>query len=82
MRLKYGASESNYVLRSTLRQNKGLDEDHLTLVVADIKRRSPTARDLPPDVNSYDDAAEWADQVHIAAEDTRNSRCRGYPGVE
>lgn len=63
MRLKYGASESCYVLRNALRRNKDQGQNHMTVVVADMKRRSPTAAELPPDVNAFDDAAVWASQA-------------------
>lgn len=65
MRLKYGASKGRDDLRSTLRRNKGVEEDHMTLVVADLKRRSPTSMELSPDVTRFDDAAEWATQVGL-----------------
>lgn len=70
MRLSFGASESCYALRSALRRNKGQDDDHMTVVIADMKRRSPTSAGLPPDVNAFDDAAAWASQVSVGA---------GYP---
>lgn len=63
LRLSYGASESCYALRSVLRRNKGKEDDQLAVVVADMKRRSPTSAELPPDVNAFDDAATWASQV-------------------
>lgn len=63
MRLTYGASESCYALRSVLRRNKGQDDAHQAVVIADIKRRSPTSAELPPDVNAFDDPAAWASQV-------------------
>lgn len=63
MRLSYGASESCYALRSALRRNKGQQDDQLAVVVADMKRRSPTSAELPPDVNSFGDPAAWASQV-------------------
>ncbi|CAN0249720.1 unnamed protein product [Laminaria digitata] len=66
MRLSFGASESCYALRSALRRNKGQDDDHMTVVVADMKRRSPTSAELPPDVNAFDDPAAWASQLHGA----------------
>eukprot|EP00903_Cladosiphon_okamuranus_P011971 g11243.t1 len=66
MRLTYGASESSYTLRSALRRNKGQEDDQQAVVVADIKRRSPTAAELPPDVNAFDDPATWAAQLHAA----------------
>ncbi|CAM9560897.1 unnamed protein product [Scytosiphon promiscuus] len=66
MRLSYGASESCYALRSALRRNKGQEDDQLAVVVADMKRRSPTSAELPPDVNSFDDPAAWASQLHTA----------------
>ena len=65
MRLKYGASESSYVLRDALRRNKGQDQPHMTVAVADVKRRSPTSAELPPDVNAFDDAATWASQAGL-----------------
>ncbi|CAN0105947.1 unnamed protein product, partial [Hapterophycus canaliculatus] len=66
MRLSYGASESCYALRTALRRNKGQEDDQLAVVVADMKRRSPTSAELPPDVNSFDDPAAWASQLHTA----------------
>lgn len=63
MRLSYGASESCYTLRSALRRNKGREQDQLAVVVADMKRRSPTSAELPPDINAFDDPAVWASQV-------------------
>eukprot|EP00904_Undaria_pinnatifida_P007686 jgi/Undpi1/4047/HiC_scaffold_16.g07414.m1 len=66
MRLSFGASESCYALRNALRRNKGQDDDHMTVVVADMKRRSPTSAGLPPDVNAYSDPAAWASQLHSA----------------
>ncbi|CAM9800510.1 unnamed protein product [Ectocarpus sp. 13 AM-2016] len=66
MRLSYGASESCYALRSALRRNKGQEQDHQAVVVADMKRRSPTSAELPPAVNAFDDPAAWASQLHAA----------------
>lgn len=66
MRLSYGASESCYALRSALRRNKGQEQDHQAVVVADMKRRSPTSAELSPDVNAFDDPAAWASQVYIS----------------
>lgn len=63
MRLSFGASESCYALRSALRKNKGREDDHMTVVVADMKRRSPTSATLPPEVNAFDNPAGWASQV-------------------
>lgn len=63
MRLSYGASESCYALRSALRRNKGQEDDQQAVVIADMKRRSPTAAELPPDVNAFNDPAAWASQV-------------------
>lgn len=63
MRLSYGASESCYALRSALRRNKGQEDDQQAVVIADMKRRSPTSAELPPDVNAFEDPAAWASQV-------------------
>ena len=63
MRLTYAASESCYALRSALRRNKGQEDVHQAVVIADMKRRSPTSAELPPDVNAFDDPAAWASQV-------------------
>eukprot|EP00752_Nemacystus_decipiens_P014650 g13047.t1 len=66
MRLSYGASESCYALRSALRRNKGQEDDQQAVVIADMKRRSPTSAELPPDVNAFDDPAAWASQLYSA----------------
>lgn len=50
-----------------LRRNKGKEDDQLAVVIADMKRRSPTSAELPPDVNAFDDAATWASQVRKCA---------------
>lgn len=50
-------------MREALRRNKGREEDQLAVVVADMKRRSPTSAELPPDINAFDDPAAWASQV-------------------
>lgn len=71
MRLSYGASESCYALRNALRRNKGQEDDQQAVVIADMKRRSPTAAELPPDVNAFDDPAAWASQVICTHLDVR-----------
>lgn len=63
MRLSYGASESCYALRGALRRNTGQEDDQLAVVIADMKRRSPTSAELSPEVNAFDDPAAWASQV-------------------
>lgn len=76
MRLSYGASESCYALRSALRRNKGQEDDQQAVVIADMKRRSPTSAELPPDVNDFDDPAAWASQVistHLFASKDRSN---------
>ncbi|CAM9448295.1 unnamed protein product, partial [Discosporangium mesarthrocarpum] len=63
MRMSYLASASSYHLRSALRKVKDREGEHEVAVVADLKRRSPTAADLGPDVSNFDDAADMASKA-------------------
>ncbi|CAM9782847.1 unnamed protein product [Choristocarpus tenellus] len=60
MRMSYAVSQSSYTVRNAIRRNKDPDDDHQMLVIADLKRRSPTASNLSPYVSDFSSAADFA----------------------